>query len=358
MPALRRRPRPGCSAAARRPRPRRSSRPRRRCRPGCRRSRRRWRRSGRRSIVLSIASSIEPAIPAANTATNETSASPIISAAAVDGGAAGVADRVLAREPAGHAAQPLERRADDRRERRDQPRAEQRDAEEDARPRRRRPRPRPGRARRRARAPSPPTPSAGEHDAGARCALRRSLVVAGTAPVAQPGDRRRPGSRAAPASSAASTVSPVPSSRPTITVRGSTTVPVVGRSMPSAVEQAPITCAKPIPASDADDRGAEPDQRTPRATTAARIWRREAPSVRSIANSRVRWATVIEKVLKIRNAADEQRDAGEDQQRRLEEADEARRCRRAGTRRSRLAGLDLDGRPAAPPSGSRPAARA
>ena len=34
--------------------------------------------------VLSIASSIDPRIPAANTATNETSASPIISAAAVD----------------------------------------------------------------------------------------------------------------------------------------------------------------------------------------------------------------------------------------------------------------------------------
>ena len=38
-------------------------------------------------------------------------------------------------------------------------------------------------------------------------------------------------------------------------------------------------------------------------TTEHRIWRREAPSVRSIANSRVRWATVIENVLKIRNAA-------------------------------------------------------
>ena len=37
--------------------------------------------------------------------------------------------------------------------------------------------------------------------------------------------------------------------------------------------------------------------------TVVRIWRRLAPSVRSIANSRVRWATVIEKVLKIRKAA-------------------------------------------------------
>ena len=35
-------------------------------------------------------------------------------------------------------------------------------------------------------------------------------------------------------------------------------------------------------------------------STELRIWRREAPSVRSIPNSLTRWATVIEKVLKIR----------------------------------------------------------
>ena len=37
-------------------------------------------------------------------------------------------------------------------------------------------------------------------------------------------------------------------------------------------------------------------------TTVRRIWPREAPSVRSIPNSVIRWATVIEKVLKIRKA--------------------------------------------------------
>ena len=36
--------------------------------------------------------------------------------------------------------------------------------------------------------------------------------------------------------------------------------------------------------------------------TGARIWPRVAPSARSIANSRVRWATVIEKVLKMMKA--------------------------------------------------------
>ncbi len=36
--------------------------------------------------------------------------------------------------------------------------------------------------------------------------------------------------------------------------------------------------------------------------TVASTWREEAPSVRSIPNSRVRWATVIENVLKIKKA--------------------------------------------------------
>ena len=36
--------------------------------------------------------------------------------------------------------------------------------------------------------------------------------------------------------------------------------------------------------------------------TEPRIWRREAPIVRSVANSRVRCATVIENVLKMTNA--------------------------------------------------------
>ena len=36
--------------------------------------------------------------------------------------------------------------------------------------------------------------------------------------------------------------------------------------------------------------------------TEPRTWRRDAPIVRSVANSRVRWATVIENVLKMTNA--------------------------------------------------------
>ena len=52
------------------------------------------------------------------------------------------------------------------------------------------------------------------------------------------------------------------------------------------------------------------------AATAARIWPRVAPSARSIANSRVRCATVIEKVLKMMNAPTSTAAPGEREQRR------------------------------------------
>ena len=57
-----------------------------------------------------------------------------------------------------------------------------------------------------------------------------------------------------------------------------------------------------MPSSEADDAADEARASSPSLTTARQIWRRDAPSVRSSANSRMRWATVIEKVLKIRKA--------------------------------------------------------
>ncbi len=131
--------------------------------------------------------------------------------------------------------------------------------------------------------------------------LWRSLVVWGTTPSRSPETGATLVARRA-GISAASTVIPVPRIRPTITVRGSTTVPVFGRSMPSAENRLPITFANPIPSATPMIAAPSPITKASR-TTLARIWRREAPSVRNIANSRVRWATVIEKVLKIRNAA-------------------------------------------------------
>ncbi len=100
--------------------------------------------------------------------------------------------------------------------------------------------------------------------------------------------------------SEASRVTTIPTSSETITVRDSITRPVVGRSISNASSRALSSIATrkppPIPTS-------APIRPIASAsiTTSARIWRREAPSVRSIPNSETRWATVIEKVLKIRN---------------------------------------------------------
>ena len=53
----------------------------------------------------------------------------------------------------------------------------------------------------------------------------------------------------------------------------------------------------------------------PSATIDARTWRRDAPSVRRVASSLVRWATVIESVLKMMNEPTNSAIAAEGQQR-------------------------------------------
>ncbi len=85
-------------------------------------------------------------------------------------------------------------------------------------------------------------------------------------------------------------------------VRVAITVPVVGRSTPRASNRPLIAGANAIPASRPTTLAPNPIS-SASSTTELTIWRRFAPSVRSIANSRVRWATVIEKVLKIRKEA-------------------------------------------------------
>ena len=93
----------------------------------------------------------------------------------------------------------------------------------------------------------------------------------------------------------------VPTSSATIAVRASNTVPEAGSSRSIDSKMALSPAARPKPA-------ASPmiDAPSPRASasisTEPSTWRRAAPTMRSIANSRVRWATVIESVLKIVNA--------------------------------------------------------
>ena len=97
---------------------------------------------------------------------------------------------------------------------------------------------------------------------------------------------------------AASSVTTTPTSSETTIVRGATTVPVLGRSMPTALKSSLIRKAKATPPAMPVTAPSRPKTSASNPTE-RRICPREAPSVRSMPNSRVRCATVIEKVLKI-----------------------------------------------------------
>ena len=99
----------------------------------------------------------------------------------------------------------------------------------------------------------------------------------------------------------ATSVTSVPVSIATITVREATTVPVFGSSTPMAANSAVMPWAMPRPSTSPRTEATMPTTR-PSTTTERMTWRREAPSVRRVANSRERWATVIESVLRITNA--------------------------------------------------------
>ena len=96
-------------------------------------------------------------------------------------------------------------------------------------------------------------------------------------------------------------VTPMPSTSETITVRAANTRPVCGSERPSAVNTALRPTARPSPAKRPTTEASSPvkklSMRTERSTC-----RREAPSDRSVANSRIRCATVIEMVLKVTKA--------------------------------------------------------
>ena len=84
-------------------------------------------------------------------------------------------------------------------------------------------------------------------------------------------------------------------------VRGAMTVAASGSSMPVALNSATRPFASPMPTTSPITEASRPMTR-PSATTDRMTCLREAPSVRRVANSRVRWATVIDSVLKITNA--------------------------------------------------------
>ena len=98
--------------------------------------------------------------------------------------------------------------------------------------------------------------------------------------------------------SPAITVSTIPSSSETTTVLSSIGCPASGRARSSALKRAesPFASATPARSPTAD---ATAPVRNASSTTDRRTCRRDAPSVRSVASSRVRCATVIESVLKM-----------------------------------------------------------
>jgi hypothetical protein len=71
--------------------------------------------------------------------------------------------------------------------------------------------------------------------------------------------------------------------------------------MPNARKSAFRPFASAIPSTRPRTEANTPMAR-PSVSTERLIWRRDAPSVRSVASSRMRWASVIERVLKITNA--------------------------------------------------------
>ena len=101
--------------------------------------------------------------------------------------------------------------------------------------------------------------------------------------------------------SAATIVTTTPTTIDTMIVRLSMTVPFDGSSKPIALNSARSPAASPMPSRMPTTAPAKPRNR-PSASTERRTWAREAPSVRSIPNSRARCATVIENVLKMMNA--------------------------------------------------------
>ena len=103
-------------------------------------------------------------------------------------------------------------------------------------------------------------------------------------------------------SSAASTVTTRPTTSDTITVRGRNWMPVAGMSAPRNVlsrARRPLAISTPRPRPTSEATRATMNDST---STEVITWRRLAPRQRSRASSRVRWATMMVKVLKIRNA--------------------------------------------------------
>ncbi len=135
----------------------------------------------------------------------------------------------------------------------------------------------------------PRTARAGSRSLCAPGSASRSAATGGTRVARQAGIR--------PATS----VTSVPTSIDTSTVWLVNTMPASGRARSIESKMASRPLATPKPAARPVAEASRP-MASASSSTEPRIWRRVAPTIRSRPNSRARWATVIESVLKIVNA--------------------------------------------------------
>jgi hypothetical protein len=132
---------------------------------------------------------------------------------------------------------------------------------------------------------------------GVKCEKRPRGIVAPSRTAAIGGTRVARIAGKSPATS----VTSVPTSSETTIVRVAKTVSVCGRSRFSALKSSFNPTARPSPAKRPTTEAPSPITSASRMTERSTC-RREAPSVRSVANSRIRCATVIESVLKMTKA--------------------------------------------------------
>ncbi len=96
-------------------------------------------------------------------------------------------------------------------------------------------------------------------------------------------------------------VTRIPTRSATTIVRGLSSSPLFGSVNPIASNRAKSPFARARPRKSPVTEASTP-MTVDSTSTLRRTWRRDAPRVRSVANSRVRWAIVIESELAITNA--------------------------------------------------------
>ena len=269
--------------------------------------------------VPSTERSIEPRRPAAKIDTNVDERDADHERRGGHRGAAGVAQRVLARQAPGDARRPPERPPDERRERAHEPRAEHRDAEEDER-----------------RAPRPMSPAADRRTrrrTARRAAARRPATPSSTAMIV----RTRPPPRCSTSALAQRATGGDPrgaqrgrearddghdgadeqrdDDRPRLDDR-----PGVGRSAPTALNRACRPWRDEQAAQQADHRRAEADHERLEDDRAEHLPRAGAERAQQRELARALRDGDRERVVDDERA-DEERDAGEDEQAGLQEAE-------------------------------------